>query len=190
MTKIVSRILKLFTCRLMRDHHGSALVEFALMLPVLIVLGIGGLDFVMYLLLQQKLQNATFSLADLAARDKTLSAAQLDNIFMSVQHVTKPFDFPASGRATVSGISATSDQRPRVYWQRSGAGSLSAASRVGSTGGNARLPADLGIKAGETIIAAELTYEFKPLFGLVLKPTVLHHSAFVKPRLGTLQQLD
>lgn len=179
-----------FWRRLMGDRRGSALVEFALTLPVLIVIGIGGLDFVMYLLLQQKLQNAAFSLADLAARDKTLSAAELDNIFMSVQHVTRPFDFAAGGRATVSGISATTDQRPRVYWQRSGAGSLSAASRVGSAGSDANLPANLGIKAGETIIAAELAFEFKPLFGIVLKPSVLHHSAFVKPRLGTLQQLE
>src|SRR5690606_24002629 len=91
--------------RLRRDRRGSALVEFALTLPVLILLGIGGLDFVTYLLLQQKLQNAAFSFADLAARDKTLSVAQLDNIFMSVQHVTRPFDFAANGRAAVTGIS-------------------------------------------------------------------------------------
>jgi len=176
--------------RLRRDRRGSALVEFALTLPVLILLGIGGLDFVTYLLLQQKLQNAAFSLADLAARDKTLSVAQLDNIFMSVQHVTRPFDFAANGRATVTGISATADNKPKVYWQRSGAGSINAASRIGSPGGNATLPKDLSIKAGETIIAAELTYDFEPLFGIVLRPTRLHHSTFVKPRLGALQQLD
>lgn len=165
-------------------------MEFALAAPVLILLSIGGSDFVIYLLLQQKLQNAAFSVADLAARDKTLSVNQLNSIFTSVRHVSQPFDFKSNGRAIVTGISATSTNNPRVYWQRGGAGDYATASRVGSVGKAATIPQGLSIAANETIIAAEIFYSYEPMFGLVLPPQVIHRTAYFKPRLGTLHSLE
>lgn len=182
---MIKRLRALWICR-----RGTALMEFALAAPVLILLAVGGSDFVIYLLLQQKLQNAAFNVADLAARDKTLSVSQLNSIFMSVQHVSKPFDFANNGRAIVTGISATSSNNPRVYWQRSGAGSYSAASRVGSVGQAAAIPESLSISANETIIAAEIFYAYEPLFGLVLQPRLIHRTAYFKPRLGSLHSLE
>lgn len=182
---MIKRLRRLWICR-----RGTALMEFALAAPVVILLSIGGSDFVIYLLLQQKLQNAAFNVADLAARDKTLSVSQIDSIFTSVRHVSQPFDFESNGRAIVTGISASSNNNPRVYWQRSGAGDYSAASRVGSVGKTAAIPQGLSIATNETIIAAEIFYSYEPLFGLALSPQVIHRTAYFKPRLGTLHSLE
>ena len=55
-------------------------------------------------------------------------------------------------------------------------------------GGTADLPDDLDIREGETIIAAEVFFNFEPIFGIGLAPRVLHRS-FYKPRLGSLETL-
>ena len=51
-----------------RDRDGVSAIEFALILPILITLAYGTIEYGRMLLLSQKLQNGTFILADLTAR--------------------------------------------------------------------------------------------------------------------------
>ena len=172
------------------ERRGSFYIETALALPVLIFMVMGSIELGRYLLLNQKLQNASMSIADLAARDETLTAAQLDDMFNAVNLVVAPFNFSADGRAIVTGISAVVDDAPLLYWQRSGAGALSASSEIGTIVGNpAAIDPGLPVRADETIIAAEIFYDFVPFFGLIMGPTRIRHVAYVRPRLGTLQAL-
>lgn len=185
------RFLPQFARRLLGDRRGTALVEFAVAAPVLILLSLGGVDFALYLLLLQKLQNAAFNVADLAARDKTLAVQDLDNIFLAVDHIIKPFDFGGQGLAIVSGVSVVgSSSRPQVVWQRSGAGALQAMSAVGRNGQAAQIPSSIVMSTGDTVIATEVFFQYEPLFGFILKPKILYRTAFFKPRLGSLQNLD
>jgi Flp pilus assembly protein TadG len=174
---------------ILRDRAGVTAMEFALVLPILVILGVGTIEFGRMLLLSQKLQNGTFVLADLAARDKTLSADQLDDIFLALENVVQPFEFAGSGIAIVSSVSGTSSGATRVNWQRTGAGDFEATSTVGTTGGPAALPAMLEVDEGETIIVAEVFYDFEPLYGIAASANVLHKIAYVRPRLGTLETL-
>lgn len=66
---------------LWRDRRGVSALEFALVAPFLVLLAAGTIEFGRMMLLTQKLQNASFLFADLAARDKTLSEGKLDDIF-------------------------------------------------------------------------------------------------------------
>ena len=157
--------------RLARDRRGIAATEFAL------------------ILLTQKLQGGAFILADLTARDRTLSEGQLANIFLAIDNIIQPFDFDADGRAIVSSVGVNAANKPVVNWQRLGSGELTATSEVGTQGALATLPDDLSIAAGETIIAAEVFYSFEPLFGIGLSPRVIHKVSYYKPRLGTLDSL-
>lgn len=176
--------------RLRRDLRGVAATEFALMLPILVLFSAGTLEYSRLIMLTMKLQNGSFILADLTARDKTLSAGQLDNIFLALDNVIQPFPFDTDGKAIVTSVGYDSvGKKPVVNWQRSGAGALTAASQVGETGKVATLPADLAIASGETIIAAEVYYSFQPLFGIGLAPQVIRRVAFYKPRLGSLETL-
>ena len=47
----------------------------------------------------------------------------------------------------------------------------------------------LGIAEGETIIAAEVFFDFDPLFGVGLAPRVIRRVAYFKPRLGELASM-
>jgi Flp pilus assembly pilin Flp len=178
------------TKRLFRDRRGATLVEFAFVVPVLTFLTLASIELGRYVLLNQKLQNAATSLADLAARGRTLSVTQLDSMFAAVPSITQPYDFTDRGIAIVTSINSAVADDPEVAWQRTGGGALVQSSQIGSPGGNATIPGDLPTRAGDTIIAAEVYFDFVPLFNILLTERTLYRSAFVRPRLGTLTTLD
>jgi Flp pilus assembly protein TadG len=180
--------MRRFLKRLWRDRAAVAATEMALMMPMLTLLLVGAGEYGRMLLLNQKLQNGAFILADLAGRDQTLSEDQLDTIFLALNNLIEPFEFDESGTAIVTSISGTASE-PEVNWQRSGAGTFEAASSVGGPGDEATLPDTLTLAEGETLIVAEIFYGFEPLFGLTASASTLHKAAYLKPRLGTLETL-
>lgn len=180
--------------RLGRDERGVSAVEFALILPILVLFSFGTIEVSRMVLLTQKLQNAAFTLADLTARiDRSDSdrTGVLRNVFLAIDQVVKPFDFAAAGTSIVTSVeSAAADNTPTVAWQCGGAAGIAATSAIGTAGNTATLPAGLGILKGETIIAAEVFFDFQPLFGIELLPSrVIRRVAYFKPRLGELSSL-
>lgn len=174
--------------RLWQDRRGVSAIEFAMILPILAALSIGTIEYGRMILLSQKLQNGTFILADLAARDKTLTEEQLGSIFLALDNIIQPFEFDDVGAAIISGIEVTTTGRPIINWQRSGANGSGAASEIGGVGAVAVLPEELLFTAGETLIVSEVFYDFQPIFR-VTSPARLHKIAYVKPRLGTLTSI-
>jgi hypothetical protein len=175
--------------RLRRDTRAVSALEFALILPILVMFSAGLVEFGRLILLTQKLQNGAFILADLAARDKTLSEGQVDDLFLALGDLVEPFDIAAEGRAIVTGVMGDVNDDPLIMWQREGAGSLDADSSLGDEGEFADLPDELSISEGETIIVAEVFYAFEPLFGLNTSARTLRKVSYFKPRLGTLDAL-
>jgi Flp pilus assembly protein TadG len=174
---------------LLRDDRGLAAVEFALILPLLMLLLLGVYETSRLIMVNQKLQNSSFILADLVARDKTITEDDVTNIFLAIRTLIEPFDFAEAGTVILTSVGAPSDDNPRVNWQRVGAGSLAVASAVGVPGGAAALPDELSIRADETIIVAEVAFQFAPSFGFVLEPHTIRKMSYHKPRLGTLDSV-
>lgn len=173
--------------RLRRDEDGLSAIEMALILPILVLLSAGTIEYSRLLLLSQKLQSAAFNLADLTARDKELTGEGMTNIFLAIDQVVRPFDFSDSGRAIVTSIGADEDDDPIINWQCDGAGMFAAGSLIGSGDGEeAAVPGGIGLREGETLIAAEIFYDFTPLFGIGLPRQTLRRIAIFKPRLGEL----
>ena len=128
--------------RLWRDDRGFSAAEFGLLLPILLMFSAGTIEYSRLILLTQKLQSSSFILADLTARDKTLSEEQLENIFLAIDNIVQPFEFADEGKAIVSSVGVDSSDQTVINWQRSGSGALSATSELGSEGGTADLPDD------------------------------------------------
>lgn len=175
--------------RLARDARGFSAAEFGLILPILLLFCVGTIEFSRLILITQKLQSGSFILADLTARDRTLSTEQMRNIFLALDNVVQPFEIETSGRAIVSSIGVDADDDPVVNWQCGGSGSLDAESLIGSAGGDAALPGELTIADGETIIAAEVYFAYQPMLDIGLAPRVIRRAAYFKPRLGDLTTL-
>lgn len=177
---------------LIEDCRGGVLIEFAFIMPVLLFVMLAGVDLVRFAMLQQKLDRATVTLADLVSQYTSMSATQLDQLFLAVEHVVEPFPLGASGRAIVSSISRVDTPDPvLVDWQRFGAGTATAISGFGVAGGNATLPTGFVVNAGESVIVAEVFYDFEPLiFAFVLPPRRVTHRSMFRPRFGSLSTLN
>ncbi|MGE5147823.1 MAG: TadE/TadG family type IV pilus assembly protein [Candidatus Eiseniibacteriota bacterium] len=173
-----------------QDRRGATLVEFSFVVPILTFITLASIELGRYAILNQKLTNAATSLAELAARDGTITAAQLDSMFAIVPNLTQPYDFANDGVAIVTSIIAPVDDAPEVAWQRSGGGTLVATSTIGTPGNSATIPSTLPTRAGDTIIAAEVVFDFHPIFNILLSEQTMRKSTYVRPRIGTLDTLD
>ena len=177
---------RLFAC-----DRGVAAMEFALILPILVLFSAGTIEYSRLILLTQKLQSGAFILADLTARDKTLSTEQLGHIFLAIDEVIKPFEFSGNGHAIVTSLGADEHDDLEVNWQCGGAGTLDVDSELVDGGGALiELPGDITLQHGETLVVAEVFFHFDPLFRIGLAPRTIHRFAFYKPRLGDLTDLD
>ena len=172
------------------DRRGTLAVEVAMAVPVLAGLMLSGVEVTRYVLLNQKIERASATMADLVSQAEKLTEADLATLFIATRYTVEPFDLAGDGRVIVSSIAKSSGTLPRVVWQRAfGAGSGS--SSFGIEGANAVLPAGFVVRDGENVIVGEAFFDFVPVFGGdVLGNATLHAQAILRPRFGSLTSLN
>jgi len=169
---------------------GNVAVEFALTLPVLMLLMLGSVEMARFVILHQKVDRVAVTTSDLVSRAETIKEAELDDIFEAADFVAQPFDLPNLGIVIVSAITNEDGSGARIAWQRRGNGAASHASQIGTQGGAASLSADFEVREGETAIIAEVFYDFEPFLSeLIVEPQTLYRRAHHRPRLGTLEEI-
>lgn len=182
---------RLLRLRFLRSRYGGVLVETAVIMPFLVFVMLGGVELARFALLQQKLNRAAVSMADLVAQAENLTVSEVDQLFTAVEFVISPFQMGPNGLVILTSVSADQSNPPEVDWQRAGAGSASAASTIGVAGGPATLPDGFLVRAGESVIFAEVIYDFEPLlFPQVLPAQRLQHRTMFRPRFGSLSSLQ
>lgn len=174
--------------RFRRDREGSMLLEMAMAMPVLMTLMLGGMEVARYVLLHQKLDRVASSIADLVSQAERVTVVDLQNIFDAAQYVARPFDLPAGGTVIVTSVTnPIGGGGATVNWQQAGAGAVSATSHVGAPGGAATLPSGFTLADGQTIIIAEVFYDYEPwIAGGVTGSSQLYQRALFRPRYGGL----
>ncbi len=166
------------------DDRGMPLIEFALALPVLILLSLGVIEVGLYLLVGMKLQSSATSIANLVTAAPSLSQADLDDIFESARSNMAPFDVGSNTSFVISSVEADPDVGAAVGWQQAGAGSLAATSEVGATAGPATIPADIPLDDA-SLIVVEAFYNYdETLLGLVPSRTI-YKVVYYRPRFGS-----
>lgn len=174
------------TRRFSRAEDGLSLAEFAIMVPILTTLLLGGVDIGRLALLQQKLDRAASTVGDMVSQGQTITTAQLNDIFNSVAPVIQPFS-TIPGLVIVTSVGASGGAAPAINWQRSGGGSLAATSAIGKPGQTPKLPTGFVVRDGETVIVAESYYAFTPIFlPATVLPRQIYHRSMYRPRLGSL----
>ena len=173
------------------DRRGGVMIEFAFIMPVLVFVMLAGVDFVRFAMLQQKLNRAAVTLADVTSQYQSLSTTQVDQIFDAVANVIRPFPLGPNGQVIITSVSKTGTNPVVVDWQRFGPGTAPAVSKLGVAGANATLPAGFIVKTGESAIVAEVFYDFTPLLiSQLLPPRRVEHSAIFRPRFDALSTLS
>lgn len=175
------RIGKLLPGKLLRNDRGSVFVEFAMAMPVLSLLLLGGVELGRYVLLNQKLDRTVMTLSDLIASTTTVTIAEIDQVFNATSLVMDPFPLGAQGAVVISSVREVSGN-PEIVWQRTGGGSLSVTSVVGIQGGAATLSNDDLVDNNQGVIVGEVFYEYQPWFTDLIPSTVIRHQSVFRPR--------
>lgn len=171
----------------LKQSSGAAVVEFALIVPLMLTLYFGCSEAAALLTADRKVQTVSSTIGDLVARsNKTITADQITDYFQAATSVMAPYA-TANLVQTVTAISISDTGQTSILWSvqfKKGVLSTSVASHP--KGKPYALPAEMiAIAKGQMVIASEAYYPYKPMLGLVFKNTLeLDRSALFMPRFG------
>lgn len=176
--------------RLASDCRGAAAVELALIAPVLVALMLSGVEISRFILLNQKIERVSVTMADLTSQAESLTEADLDGLFQVSGHVMAPFDLMTDGQVIISSINAKDGNPAVISWQRS-FGVLANASGFGGEGGAPTFTGGFSVNDNESLIVAEVYYTYEPLvISGVIDPVTLYNASYFQPRIGSLDTLN
>lgn len=174
----------------LRDRRGAVAVEFAMMMPVLIAMLLAIVEIGRYAILYQKIDRVASTMGDLVAQAQTISTTDINNLMVAVPNIMTPFALDTNGKVIVSSVGIVSGTA-KVNWQRSGGGTYAGTSKIGTQGNAATLPVGLTVVAGESVIIAEVYYNFTPfIYGAVAPAKIIYRPAYYRPRIGDLSTIN
>lgn len=164
--------------RLRRDTRGHAFLEAALVFPIMISLFLGISEFGEALTVSRRIEAAAGAGADLIARLRTVSDAELGEIKPMIDEMFKPFPTDSIG-LVISSVVADKDNVTTVAWSYA-EGSGATARGEGSA---VALPPGL-TEPNTSVILAEVNYTFSSTLAVLItggKP--MSAEGYVRPRL-------
>jgi Flp pilus assembly protein TadG len=156
---------------------GVALIEFAAIAPLLMLMTFGTLEIGRAIMVHKRFQRATAMVGDLVAREKCVTAVDLTGIARAAGHVMWPYD-TAPLKFRVHSISIPSNAGPNESvgivewgWAHNGMSKSEA-------GDPKSLPSAGLVVAGNTGVMVEAEYDYTPLL-LNLIPAVSTTRSYV-----------
>jgi Flp pilus assembly protein TadG len=181
--------IKALIKRFRRSEEGSILTEVALSLPIFIGILAGTVEVSNYLLLNLKLQHTVISVSDLVTRDEDITEDVITDIFAAVPIIMAPYTDEEDMITIISAVSQTEDDPASIFWQRSGAGTLTASSTLGEEGDLVNLDG-ITMRDNETVLATEVFFTYEPLVFSFLPEQTIRRIAYFRPRIGALQEIS
>ncbi|WP_188516045.1 TadE/TadG family type IV pilus assembly protein [Alsobacter metallidurans] len=171
------------------DTRGVAAVEFALILPVMLVLYIGSVEVSQGLSADRKVVLLTRTLADLVTQNDTLNSTQVSQIMSAGTAVMSPMAAsPIEMRITSVAISDVSGKEATACWSQAStnwSGTPASAFPKGYIFNTIQVPTALRADPGTSVVLAEVRYPYKPVMGYVITSTLtLSERIFMRPRIA------
>lgn len=161
------------------DQRGVSALEFALIMPLIVVLIFGMANVSQALMAQRRVNHIASSMGDLTAQSQTMADPDFKDIFSVAGFMMKPLD-ATSLNIRVSSVIVDVNNIPRVDWSVVGP-SLA----PGLPHGNqvTTLPAGLLTATGDSVIMAETTYTFvAPVKALMPNGISFNEVYYFRPR--------
>src|SRR4051812_25790574 len=175
-SKFVARARRLLR-RFHDDKRGVSAVEFAMLLPLMVTLYIGGVEVSSAIAVDRKVTLVARTVGDLVAQSTSVNAADMTNILNAASSVVQPYS-PSLIKVTVSRVDVDANGVAKVVWSKTLNGTARA---VNST---VTLPAALNT-ASTSLIWAETQYAYTPTIGYVITGTMtLKDQIYMRPRLS------
>jgi hypothetical protein len=166
--------------RFVHDRRGLSTIEFALCLPLLLIMTLSAMEMINFVLVRQQVSQLALQVVDNATRMGTqntiqseINEKQVNDLFAGAQLQGGKMDLARHGRIILSSLEVDPDKpnRQYIHWQRC-YGALSHPSTYGVTGdgthdssfqgmgpANGRVTAMDGVPA----MFVEIAYQYQPL---------------------------
>jgi Flp pilus assembly protein TadG len=145
-------------------QKGSAFVELAIVLPLLILLALGVFDFARAIHAKNMITNMSREGANLASRTTTNGT----DIMNAIAYTAQPLNMTSNGAiyiTVVQGDTENGSTVPKIISQTTWRGKTSPRSKIGSSIGSTAQNLDtLNLADGETVHAVEVYYHYHSLF--------------------------
>jgi Flp pilus assembly protein TadG len=175
--RLLARRLSRQLRRLARDKRGISAVEFAMLLPLMMTLYLGGVEVSQAVAIDRKVTLIARTVADLIAQVTSVNATDMTNILAASTAVAAPYP-DSKLKIVVSRVDIDSSSVAKVIWSKTKNGTARA---VNST---VTLPTALTV-ANTSLIWAETQYAYTPAIGYVITGTMtLKDQIYMRPRLS------
>lgn len=160
------------------DPRGVALIEFAIVLPFLLLLFVGGYQLSDAVFAYRKVTQSARAVADLTSQYTQVTDAQLDDILGASRFILSPYPL-SSTTLRISQVTISATGAAQVDWSR---GRNTTPLAAGST---FDLPA-ADRQNNTTILVADVTYNYVPAFAsTMIGPITLKERVSMYPRKST-----
>lgn len=168
--------------RAVSDDKGAVLIEAAIVLPVLLMIFLGMVEFSNAFTAKRRVQAVASTTADLVAQAQSVTIANLSDIASIGVQLMQPFS--SSGLTLkISSVSEDSQSNITEQWNCFWSG-ISGTPTCAETGAPyTGAPAGV-LRAGESIIISKATYAFTPTVGeFLLSGVTFTGASYFRPRL-------
>jgi len=187
---------RLFAARFLMDRSGIAATEFAVIVPIMLVLFFGTVEFSSGVAVDRKVTLTARTLSDLTsqflASPATMADSDLINIFTASTSILYPYT-PVPTKAQLSEIYVDSNKIATIKWSK--AGVVSSASSPATLATSTRAAGNIvttlvpvALLVPQTyLIFSEVSYLYTPTIGYVMAKSGVNLSdvEFTRPRQGT-----
>ena len=165
--------------KLRASEEAVALIEFAYMLPILLILGLGGVELVNIAMVNTRLSQMAIALSDNASRVKanvggaiTIREADINDVFYAVETTGQTINFKQHGRAILSSLETNASKGQWVRWQRCYGdlpytpvfGRLDDGKTGTSYAGMGPSDGKVTVEPEEAIMYVEIVYDYQPMW--------------------------
>lgn len=173
------------------DRRALAATEFAVIVPVMLVMFFGTVEFSTAVAIDRKVTLIARTLSDLTSQSIKLADSDMQDTFTASISIVQPYDATLV-KGTISQIYIDADSIATVQWSKSG--TIASGATQATLGTSARkagdkvtstIPAALLIPS-TYLILGEANYTYSPTIGYVLKSSLpLSDFSYTRPRQTT-----
>lgn len=151
------RKLKRLHRRFVASTRAVAAIEFAMIMPILMVLFLGAFDGGRAIAIYMKVRSATYALDAITNQYTTLQASDMSGIMSAITQMMAPYS-SAPAVIKISQVKISASKAATISWSVAQGGSARA------QGSSISIPSNLAI-ASTYLIFAEVSYTYTPLYG-------------------------
>lgn len=172
--------------RFVSERRGVSAVEFALILPVMMVIYAGCGELTTALVLDRKVSRAASTISDLVAQQSSVSTTLMGNIFDATAAILEPFDSSVA-KVVIVVVNVTSSGQS-VAWSKTR--NDTAATTGSAPPSGLTVPSTIA-SVGDQVVVGRVTYSYTSPFANFMKSITgsttynLNHVFYLKPRQGT-----